>query len=381
MRSEGAGAMREAEIIVIGGGMVGAAAAYGLARRGVQVLVIDGGDLDYRAARGNGGLVWVQGKGLDMAPYQHLTRMSSDLWPDFARELTALDGMDIQYQRKGGITICLGDGELADREGTLMRLHNQPGGSDRDFEMLDRRGLEKLLPGVPFGPEVSGASYCWRDGHVDPLRLLLAMQRGIQKLGGTLTSQQPVRSLAHANGVFSVVTDRGTYRAPKVLIAAGNGSGAIARQVGLDVPVRPQRGQMMVTERLPAILPLPAGGIRQTGDGTFQIGATQEEVGFDISTTVNAAATMARRALRVLPLLKEARVVRQWAALRVMTPDGHPIYAQSETHPGAFVALCHSGVTLAAVHCEMLSAALVAGALPADASPFHHRRFDVQKAA
>ena len=373
--------MREADVIVIGAGMVGAAAAFGLLGRGLRVIVLDGGDLDFRAARGNGGLVWVQGKGLDMPAYQHLTRTSSDLWPSFAKDLTTLDESDIQYQRRGGVTVCLGEDELSSREGTLMRLHNQPGGSDRDFEMLDRRGLERLLPNVPFGPEVSGASYCWRDGHVDPLRLLLSLQRSIKRMGGALVSQQPVRQLVRENGVFTVTTDLGTYFAPKVLIAAGNGSAPLARQVGLDVPVRPQRGQMMVTERFPEILPLPAGGIRQTGDGTFQIGATKEEVGFDISTTVDAAATMARRAVRVLPMLGNAKVVRHWAALRIMTPDEHPIYAQSESHPGAFVALCHSGVTLAAVHREMLSGALAEGALPESAAPFHHRRFDVQKAA
>jgi glycine/D-amino acid oxidase-like deaminating enzyme len=370
--------MREADVVVIGAGMVGAAAAYGLAGRGLRVTVIDGGDLDYRAARGNGGLVWVQGKGLDMAPYQRLTRRSSDFWPDFARQLGSAE---IQYQRRGGVVLCLGEEELAQREGTLMRLHNQPGGSERDFEILDRPALERLMPGVPLSPEVSGASYCWRDGHVDPLRLLLKLQRGIKEAGGTLVSGQPVRTLTQVKGVFEARTDQATYRAPKVLIAAGNGSNLLARQVGLDVPVRPQRGQMMVTERFGPILPLPAGGIRQTGDGTFQIGATQEEVGYDITTTVDAAATMARRAVRVLPFLARARLVRHWSALRVMTPDGHPIYAQSDSHPGAFVAVCHSGVTLAAVHCEMLADAVAAGAFPEEISPFHHRRFDVQEAA
>lgn len=373
--------MQEAGVIVIGGGMVGAAAAFGLARRGLRPLVLDGGDLDYRAARGNGGLVWVQGKGLDMAAYQHLTRRSSDLWPEFARELAEIGGGDIQYQRRGGVVLCVGEEEFAAREGTLMRLHNQPGGSERDFEMLDRARLEKLLPGVPFGPDVVGASYCWRDGHVDPLRMLLALQRGIQQLGGTLLSEQPVRTITRSDGLFTVETGAGTYRAPKVLIAAGNGSGALGRQVGLDVPVRPQRGQMMVTERFPPILPLPAGGIRQTGDGTFQIGATKEEVGFDTSTSVAAAATMSRGVVRALPFLGRARLVRHWSALRVMTPDGHPIYAQSETHPGAFVALCHSGITLAAAHAEMLADAVATGGFPDDIAPFHHRRFDVQTAA
>src|SRR5690242_18248831 len=112
--------------------MVGAAAAYGLVSRGLRVLVIDGGDLDYRAARGNAGLVWVQGKGLDMAPYQHLTRRSSDAWPEFAEQLLRIGGADIQYQRRGGVVICLGEEELASREGALMRLHNQLDGSERD---------------------------------------------------------------------------------------------------------------------------------------------------------------------------------------------------------------------------------------------------------
>ncbi len=372
--------MREAEVIVIGAGMVGAAAAYGLARRGLRPLVVDGGDLDYRAARGNGGLVWVQGKGLDMAPYQWLTRRSSDLWPELAAQLVQIAG-DIQYQRRGGVTLCLGEEELASREGTLMRLHNRPGGSERDFEMLDRAGLEKLMPGVPFGPDVAGASYCWRDGHVDPLRLLLALQRGIKELGGTLLSDQPVRAITREQGIFKVRTDKGMHGAAKILIAAGNGSGALARQVGLDVPVRPQRGQMLITERFAPILPLPAGGIRQTGEGTFQIGATQEEVGYDLATSVDAAATMARRTVQALPFLGRAKLVRHWSALRVMTPDGHPIYAQSESHPGAFVALCHSGITLAAAHSEMLADAVAAGGFPDEISPFHHRRFDVQKAA
>lgn len=373
--------MGETDVIVIGGGMVGAAAAHGLLRRGLSVRVIDGGDLDYRAARGNGGLVWVQGKGLDMGPYQVLTRESSDLWPSFAEDLTRTTGQDLQYQREGGLSVCLGEDEYTSREGSLMRLHNQPGGAERDFEMLDRAALERLLPGVPFGPEVSGASFCWRDGHVDPLRLLLALHRIIRQLGGNLMPSEPVRGIDREGGVFRVTTDAATYAAPKLLIAAGNGSGPLARMVGLDVPVRPQRGQMMVTERFEPILPLPMSGVRQTGDGTIQIGATQEEVGFDLSTTVVAASTMARRHVRMLPFLEHANVVRHWSALRIMTPDGHPIYAQSESHPGAFVALCHSGITLAAVHSAMLSAAIADGALPEHADAFHHRRFDVQEAA
>ena len=83
-----------------------------------------------------------------------------------------------------------------------------------------------------------------------------------------------------------------------------------------------------------------------------------------------------------MPALAGATLVRHWAGLRIMTPDSYPIYAQSEAHPGAFVALCHSGVTLAAVHAASVADAIAAGALPETLSTvFHQRRFDVPKAA
>jgi glycine/D-amino acid oxidase-like deaminating enzyme len=85
--------------------------------------------------------------------------------------------------------------------------------------------------------------------------------------------------------------------------------------------------------------------------------------------------------VRIVPALARAQLVRQWAGLRIMTPDSYPIYAQSPSHPGAFVAVCHSGVTLAAFHAGDLAAAIAAGALPNDLSPFHMSRFDVSQAA
>lgn len=111
------------------------------------------------------------------------------------------------------------------------------------------------------------------------------------------------------------------------------------------------------------------------------IGTTNEETGFDASTTTEAAAVVSARALRQFPGLGEARLVRQWAGLRIMTPDGYPIYAESETHPGAFVALCHSGVTLAPVHAGLIADAVTAGRLPQSLDVFHQRRFDVSQAA
>jgi glycine/D-amino acid oxidase-like deaminating enzyme len=369
------------DVIVIGAGTVGAAVAYGLARKKLRVLVLDGDDGDFRAARANFGLVWLQGKGINMPAYQLLTRTSTDLWPDFNTELGSLSGTDLEYERNGGLTFCLGEADFEDRRHHLLRLHNQLGGADADFEMLDRAALAKLLPNLPLGPDVSGASYGKRDGHTNPLRLLAALLAGIQRLGGTLRTRATVRSISKDGEGFTVTFGEEHARAPRIVIAAGLGSPALARQVDLDIPLRPQRGQVLVTERLAPLLPLPSSGLRQTRDGTVMIGATHEEKGFDISTTSAAAAQLSAKTVRIVPKLATATLVRHWAGLRIMTPDSYPIYAQSETHPGAFVALCHSGVTLAAVHAEVIADAVAAGALPASLDPFHQRRFDVPQAA
>lgn len=372
-----------AEIVVIGAGTVGSAIGYGLARLGKNVLVLDGGDRDFRAANANFGLVWQHGKGDGMPAYHGWTAQSVGLWRGFCEELEAISELDLQYESNGGITFCLGEAEYEDRRVALTRLHNQLAGTPADWEMLDRVELEKLFPRARLGDEVVGASFGRRDGHANPLHLLTALHTGIVRTGGRLlggSSVHAVRSDGQGEGfVVETATDR--IHAGRIILAAGLGTKALAAQVGLDVPVRPQRGQILVTERLQPVLPLPSFDVRQTREGTVMIGATNEEAGFDASTTTAAAASMTARVLRQVPGLRDARLVRQWAGLRILTPDAYPIYAESETHPGAFIAQCHSGVTLAAGHAVLLAAAIANGRLPDSFDVFHQRRFDVPKAA
>jgi len=370
----------QTDVIVIGAGTVGAAIAYGLVSRGLRVIVLDGSDTDHRAARANFGLVWLHGKGLTMPEYQRLTRQSVDLWPDFHDQLTRLVGGRIDYERNGGLTLCLGEAAFDERRHNLQRLHNTLGG-DPDWEMLDRAELEKLLPKVALGPDVAGASFGHHDGHVNPLKLLASLHEAIRRLGGMLRPNTPVQTIAARDGAFVVNSGDERFEAGRVVISAGLGSALLASQVGIEVPLRPQRGQILVTERIEPFLPLPTSGLRQTAEGTLMIGSTQEETGYDAGTTVEAAARMSHGAVRKVPRLAELRMVRQWAGLRVMTPDSYPVYAQSPSHPGAFVALCHSGVTLAGLHADVIADAVAAGSLPASLDVFHPRRFDVPHAA
>lgn len=373
---------RSYDVIVAGAGVVGSAVAYGLVRHGLRVLVLDGADGDLRAAKANFGLVWVQGKGFGQPAYQQLSRRSAALWPAFVRDLTADSGIELDYRAQGGIHFCVGQAQWEQRAAKLARMTEELPGEDSCTEMLDRGRLQRLFPKVRFGPEVSGASYGRLDGDVNPLRLLAALQRSLQVRGARLRTNSPVSRIEPlTGGGFAVHVGNQRFEADRVVVAAGLGSSALGPMVGLDVPLRPQRGQLLVTERLAPVLPLPASGLRQTAEGTVMIGVTQENVGFDLNTTTAAAAHMSRQAAHIWPALRQAQLVRHWSCLRVMTPDGYPVYAESTAYPGAWIALCHSGITLAAFHAGPLAAAFAQARIPDELQIFHHGRFNVPQTA
>ena len=135
------------------------------------------------------------------------------------------------------------------------------------------------------------------------------------------------------------------------------------------------------TERLRPFLNYPVVTLRQTDEGTVMIGDSKEESTDPSGLTIGVSSTEAERAVRQFTLLANINVVRTWSAIRVMTHDGFPIYDQSETHPGAFVLCCHSGVTLCANHALCVAPLIARGALDdALVAPFSARRFHVQAA-
>jgi glycine/D-amino acid oxidase-like deaminating enzyme len=365
----------ERDIGVIGGGLVGAAIAYGCAVRGAATVILDEGDVALRAARGNFGLVWSQGKGDGMPEYAAWTRRSLATWPAFAETISSEAGRDICYRREGGVSICLGEIEHAHRTAVVHRLHNQSGGPATPVRMLNRAELRDLMPATRFGAEVTGAAYAPEDGHVNPLLLLRGLHAGFQRAGGCYRPGAPVTSIEATDSGFLLRREADSWCVGRLVIACGLGLPRLAAMLGLAVPVRPVRGQNIVTERLPPLLRLPDPTLRQTAEGVMQIGVTEEDGEWQTATTLPALARMAGRAVQVLPALAEARMVRSWGALRPMTPDGFPIYGQSALFPGAFAATCHSGVTLAAVHAGVLAEAVLAGTLPADLTALGPDRF------
>jgi glycine/D-amino acid oxidase-like deaminating enzyme len=367
---------KDCDVAVVGGGLVGAAVAWGLARVGQRVSVLDEGDEARRASRGNFALVWVQSKGLGMAEYAGWTVRSSHAWTGFADELRRETGVNVHFEQPGGFHLALSEAELETRANTLKRLHNQPRMVGYETRILGRAEVARMLPDI--GPDVVGGSYCPLDGHVNSQNLLRALHTGLKQRGAVYLPGQRVNGIACKDGAFRLSTAKGELAAGKVVIAAGNATRELAPMVGLKAPMFPERGQIIVTERVQPFLRHPVVTIRQTDEGTVMIGDSREEATDPQGMTMGINATMAARAVRMFPRLARLNVVRTWSAIRVMTEDGFPIYEQSEQAPGAFVVTCHSGVTLAANHALDIAGMIARGALDASLATFSARRFDAR---
>lgn len=371
--------MHTFDVIVVGGGITGSAIAYGLARRRLAVAMLDEGDDAFRATRGSFGLIWIQGRGAVVKRYADWSRESTNIWPEFAAQLRDTTGIDACYERRGSLVLCQGEEELEARRKLIVEIRRPVVPAGYDCTIIDRRAVQELLPAVRLGDAVVGASYCRHDGHVDSLRLLRALQTGYKCLGGHYFPGHAVGTIHLVGKLLVAETVAGRYAAPKIVIAAGLGIAQLAPMIGVQVPIRPRRGQVLVTERTRPILPLPMSGLRQTAEGTVMLGFSQEDVGFDTRTTIDVTCRIATRAVKAIPALAALRLVRTWAALRIQTPDEMPVYQESQVFPGAYVATSPSGVTLAAVHAGPLARWIADGTKPPRFERFGAGRFDVQK--
>ena len=323
---------RRFEVAVIGGGLVGAALAFGMRHLGARLALLDEGDVAHRAARGNFGLIWVQGKGLGLPAYGAFTQRSAREWPRLASLLRDESGIDVALRQTGGLSVCLSAGELASRSEHFAKLFAQPGFEPHSLEVLDHAGVAARLPQI--GPDVAGGTWCAQDGDCNPLRLLLALHASLARSGAACLASHPVTHIDPGDSRFTLHTSRATFECERVVLAAGLGNAVLAPMVGLAAPVTPSQGQIIALERVRPCLPFPLETLRQTDEGTILVGDAQRDAGFDEAQDTGVMAAMAGRALCVLPWLRDVRVVRAWSALRVMSPDGFPDLCAVARLPG-----------------------------------------------
>ncbi|MCW8059458.1 MULTISPECIES: opine oxidase subunit OoxB [Agrobacterium] len=371
--------MYEVDMTIIGGGLVGASIAWGLARSGTKPLVLDGADLDLRASRANFALVWVQGKGLHAPHYALWSDASAKRWPTMAKALFDDSGIDVGLQQDGAYTFALSEEELEVNREDMESIALETNGRAPQFEVLNRQQTLDRVPGI--GAEVVGSIYCTADGHVNALRLFHALHAAMEKKGVTYRPNHHVQTIEPKTEGFILKGDGFSIFSRRVVLAAGLENERLAPMVGLSCPLKRSKGQILVTEKSQTALPCLSAGMRQADEGGIMIGDSEETDSAKISSSSEISAVLASRALRIFPALSDLNVLRSWTGFRVKTADGIPIYDHSKRHPGAFLVACHSGVTLAANHALIVAPQIAADKLDDDLSAFSARRFHAQQAA
>jgi glycine/D-amino acid oxidase-like deaminating enzyme len=348
-----------ADVIVIGGGISGAAVALGLLKVGAgNVLVFDEQLPAQRLSRGNFGLTWFMCKGANSPVYAKWCRMAIEQWQELSDELKEETGYDVELEWTGGCVQAFGEEQYQTHEqsiGVLKKVCAEVG-LDYPVRMLSRQEFVDMVPGIEVGRDLTGAMYTAEQGHVNPLLLLAAVRCAFQKKGGKYLADHAVLQIVpQSDGTIEVKTSRGDYLCDRLVVAAGHGNNKLLAPLGEKLNYYPQRGQLMVSERYKRVLDIPVLCCRQTPDGTFIIGLSTEDTGLDDSVTMTAMKNQAANAIRLFPTLKKLNWVRSWGAIRVMTPDGAPICSKLARYPNITAIAMHSAVSLAPLNIREVS--------------------------
>ena len=199
-----------------------------------------------------------------------------------------------------------------------------------------------------------------------------------QKKGGIFHGGESVdRILPQKDGTTILETSQGRYQCKKLVIAAGHGSLRMLHSLGEKLNIYPSRGQIMVTERVRRMLHVPDLCVRQTVDGTFLIGYSEDDAAHDISVTPEAMKRQAANAIRLFPMLARLNWIRAWGAVRVLTPDGAPIYSRVLDHDNIYVLALHSAVSLAPMKVSAIAPWILENKTAPQLDHFRNGRFNV----
>lgn len=321
-----------ADIVIIGGGVMGCAMACNLAREGLSPVVIEKSDIGGEASGSNGGGVRQSARNLKEMP---LAMESIRLYGQLHEEL----GMDVEYVRKGNLRLCVTDEDMQNMTKSVASQKT----TGLELEMLDRKQVLDINPFV--GEQVIGASYCATDGHANPLLVTYAFFKKAKALGARFFTREEVTGIRLKRGrVSAVVTDKQVFETDTVVNAAGRSGRKIANLVGLDLPMRPIFSEALITEPYPPLFPQMVGHARglfygrQTPHGSFFWGGfvgTEQfiyQAGKPLYHHIGPA--ISRMVLDYFPVLKNINVVRTWSGLIAGMSDGLPVLGMTEEVPG-----------------------------------------------
>jgi glycine oxidase len=352
--------MKTADVLIIGGGIIGCSIALELARARVRILVLERDRLGCEASGEAAGMLAPQAEGLAPGPLLDLCLKSREMFGPLQARLQEEAGIDIEYVRSGIVYPFLTEED--ERYG--QRLFQEQHGRGLKVERWDRAQVLAAEPQVT--PAVRGALYLPDDHQVQNARMVRALAVAGSRQGVAHLEGSPVTAfLRDGHRVTGVRTLSEAYHAGKVIIAAGAWSGTLSALLGRDIPVRPARGQLLSLEtegnllrhivygRDVYLVPWPSGEV--------VVGSTVEFVGFAKHVTAAGIEGLLSGARRLVPALGSRPMLRAWAGFRPWTPDELPYLGPVPGAPGLYIASGHfrNGILLApatgALMAELLS--------------------------
>jgi glycine oxidase len=360
------------DVIVVGGGAVGAACARELALTSRKVLVVEPGGDQGQAWRAAAGMLAPQIEAGPDDPVLDFGVAARDHYFGVSTELLSATGIDIGLWQEGIAHVATRDADASSLQAKV--LWQQQRGYTCDWLNADQ--VRSRWPWL--GP-ASGALWAPHDGALDPQRLVEALTADAVRLGATMLADRVIRLECTGHRVTGVTTTSGSHPAPQVVLAAGAWSPLI-EGLPRPLPIQPVRGQM-------AALPWPAGVARAilynkdcyllARGSEAIIGSTMEHVGFRPEVTSSGVAQIFAALMELCPGLVRAKVRRTWAGLRPITRDGLPIIGPEPRMDGLWYATGHgrNGILLAGLTGKLMARLIAREAVGQDIEPFAPERF------
>jgi sarcosine oxidase subunit beta len=361
---------KEADVIIMGGGITGCSMAYRLAEKGKRVILLDKGRVGEEASGRNGGGIRQQNRNTAELP---MAMEAVNIWADMEKELE----WDVDYRRNGNLRLVTSEEEF----NRLPRKWEREMGLD--VEILTPEKTRAIVPAISKNMELFGGTFCPSDGTANPLLATKAIARAAQRNGVEIREHEPAIGLKlKGERVVAAYTQSGEYQASVFVNAAGPWARIICNWIGLDFPLNVRVGQILVSEPLPPLIkPFMSFGyyLRQTLEGHIHFGISSQPVeNFDKSSTLFAFQTLGRLFSDVFPCLKNVNVIRTWAGLTSWTPDEKPILDKAPNIDNFFLAGGFSahGFCLGPSAGKQMAELIVDGKSSLDLNPFKWTRFD-----
>lgn len=359
------------DALIVGGGVIGLGIASELARRGARVRVLErnaavGCEASWAAAG------FLHQRVTTQDAYGWLSREGLARYPAWADDLLERTGIDIGFRPRGGLELAFSPEKRASLPRFLL-MQQRRGLGARWLEPSEVRDMEPAV-----SESVLGGVFFPHDAQVRPPRLLRALNEAARGLGAEVVTNAPVDGILSSpdGSVVGAAAGGVEHQAGTTVLTAGCWSGQI--DGGVRLPVRPVRGQMLRMSAPDGLLSrtVNADGayVVQRDDGTLIVGSTQEEVGFDKSTTEDGIESLRSGAIRAFPALADERVLQTWAGLRPAPARRFPYIA--ELRPGLWVATGHfrTGILLAPSTAHVVATAILDGVSPVNLDDFHPDR-------